>query len=141
MKRSMRAISACCLSIALPSAISRAACSRRQLCQRAGEEARAAGLELQHGGADGLQEPAVVRDQHDRRVEARQRLLEPLQRLDVEVVGGLVQQQHVRARRERAGERGARQLPAGEGVQRTLQVLLARSPSPRVITVARSRHR
>ena len=33
MKRSMRAISACWESIALPSAISRAACSRRQWCQ------------------------------------------------------------------------------------------------------------
>ena len=33
MKRSIRSISACCLSIALPSAISRAACSRRHWCQ------------------------------------------------------------------------------------------------------------
>src|SRR3954470_1543696 len=32
MKRSIRSISACCLSIALPSAISRAACSRRHWC-------------------------------------------------------------------------------------------------------------
>ncbi len=91
----------------------------------AGEEARAAGLELEHGGADGLQEPAVVRHQHDRRVEVDERLLEPLQRLDVQVVGGLVEQQHVRARGQRARERGARQLPAGERVQAALEVGVA----------------
>ena len=38
MKRSIRSISACCLSIALPSAISRAACSRRQACQVPGKK-------------------------------------------------------------------------------------------------------
>ena len=97
----------------------------------AGEEARAAGLQLEHGGADGLQEPAVVGDQHDRGVEARQRLLQPLQRLDVEVVGGLVQQQHVGVRRQRPRQRGARQLPAGEGVQRALQVLLGEAQPAR----------
>ena len=34
-----------------------------------GEEARAAGLELEHRRADGLQEPAIMRHEHDRRVE------------------------------------------------------------------------
>jgi hypothetical protein len=85
MKRSMRSISACCLSIALPCAILRAACSRRQLCQLP------AGCAQDHAGADRLQEPAVVGHEHDRGVETRQRLLQPLQRLDVEVVGRLVQ--------------------------------------------------
>src|SRR5215211_3812417 len=101
MKRSMRAISACCFSIALPSAIP-----------------RAAGLELEHGRADRLEEPAVVRDQHDRRVELEQRLLEPLERLDVKVVGRLVEEQEVGLGGERAGQRAARELPAGERAQR-----------------------
>ena len=56
-----------------------------------------------------------------------ERLLEPLQRLDVEMVGGLVEQQHVRAGGQRAGERGARELAAGEGVQRAVEIGLARS--------------
>ena len=66
------------------------------------EELRAPGLELQHRRADGLQEPAVVRDQHDRGVERLQVRLEPLQRLDVEVVGRLVEQQQVRVAGQRA---------------------------------------
>src|SRR5206468_1468640 len=35
----------------------------------AGEEARAPGLQLEHRRPDGLQEPAVVGDAHDGRVE------------------------------------------------------------------------
>ena len=89
---------------------------------RAGEEARAAGLELEHRGADGLEEPAVVGDEHDRRVERLQRLLEPLERLDVEVVRRLVEQQQVGVAGERAGQRGARQLAAGERLQRAVEV-------------------
>ena len=140
MKRSIRAISACCLSIALPNEISRAACSRRQAVPRAREEARAAGLELEHRGADRLQEPAVVRDQHHRRVEARQRLLEPLQRLDVEVVRGLVQQQHIRAvASARASEARVNWPP--EKVSSGRSRSASAKPRPRVITVARSRHR
>ena len=113
----------------MPSAISRAACSLRQWCQVPAKKRERPGLELEHRRADRLQEPAVVGDEHDRRVELDERLLEPLQRLDVEMVGGLVQQQHVRARGERAGQRGARQLPAGERVQRAVEVLARRSPA------------
>ena len=72
-----------------------------------------------------------MRDQHHRCVEARERLLEPLQRLDVEVVGGLVQQQQLRAGRQRAGERGARELAAGERVERALQVVLREAQAAR----------
>ena len=108
--------------------------SQRQLVGRlfaapvvpaAGEEARAPGLQLEHGGADRLQEPAVVGDQHDRRVEPGERLLEPFQGGDVEVVGGLVEQQHVGAGGQRPRQRRARQLAPGEGVQRALEVLVA----------------
>ena len=108
--------------MALPRAISRAACSRRQACQLPAKNRDAAGLQLQHGRADGLQEPAVVRDQHDGRVEPHECLLEPLQGLDVEMVGRLVQQQHVRRSGQRAGQRGARELASGERVQRPVQI-------------------
>src|SRR5207302_3422373 len=82
------------------------------LMPAAGEEARTSGLELEHRRADRLQEPAVVRDEHDRRVEIAQCLLEPLERFDVEMVGGLVEQQHVGSGRERPRERGAGELTA-----------------------------
>src|ERR1043165_5763250 len=42
-------------------------------------------------GGDAIEEPAVVRDDQHRSGEFQQRLLERPQRLDVEVVGGLVQ--------------------------------------------------
>ena len=114
MKRSIRSISACCFSIALPSAISRAAASRAPLVPRAGEEPRAARLELEHRGADRLEEPAVVGDHDDRGVERLELGLQPLERVDVEVVRRLVEQEQVGLGGERAGQRGARELAAGE---------------------------
>jgi hypothetical protein len=86
------------------------------------EEARAPGLELEDGRADRLQEPAVVSDHRDGGVEADERLLEPLERLDVEVVRGLVEEQQVGLGRERAGQRATRELAAGEGRQRAVEV-------------------
>ncbi len=89
---------------------------------RAGEESRPARLQLQHRGADRLEEPAVVRHQHDRRVEPLQMLLEPLERGDVEVVGRLVEQQQVRLAGQRAGQRAPRELSTGEGRKRAVEV-------------------
>ena len=121
-KRSRRSISACWRSIARPSASSRAAFSLRHACQVPGEELAAPGLELEHRGADRLQEPAVVGDEHDRGVERDQVGLQPLERLDVEVVGRLVEQQQIGVPGQRPAERGAGQLAAGEGVQRAVEV-------------------
>src|SRR5439155_19237467 len=56
------------------------------LVPRPGEEERAAAVELEHGGRDRLEKPAIVRHDHDRRVEGRELLLEPLQRVDVQMV-------------------------------------------------------
>ena len=88
----------------------------------AGEVRRAAALELEHGGADRLEEPAVVRDEDDGRVDRRQLLLEPLHRLHVQVVRGLVQQEQVRAAGERARERCTGQLSAGERLEAPVEV-------------------
>ena len=60
----------------------------------------------------------------DRGVELEQRLLEPLERLDVEVVGGLVEQQQVGLGGERTGQRAARELAAGERLQRAVEVVV-----------------
>ena len=91
---------------------------------RAGEEARAPGLELQDGRSHRLQEPAVVSHEDHRRVELGEVLLEPLERGDVEVVRGLVQQQQVRVARERARERRAGELAAGEGRELPVELLV-----------------
>jgi hypothetical protein len=72
-----------------------------------------------------------VGDEHDGGVELDQRLLEPLQRFDVEMVRRLVQQQHVCAGRERAGERRARELATGERVERAVEVVVAKAETVR----------
>ena len=91
---------------------------------RAGEVDRLAALELEHRRRHRLEEPAVVRDEDHAGVDRLQHLLEPLERLDVEVVRRLVEQQQVRLRRERARERRPRQLAAGERAQRAVEVVI-----------------
>ena len=61
-------------------------------------------------------------DEDHRGVERRQLALEPLEALDVEVVRRLVEQQQVGIGGEGARERGARQLAAGERVERPVEV-------------------
>ena len=81
---------------------------------RAREVERLAAFQLEHRRRHRLEEPAVVRDEDHRGVECLQHPLEPFERLDVEVVRRLVEQQQVGLRRERPRERRARQLAAGE---------------------------
>jgi len=66
-----------------------------------------------------------VGDQHDGGVERLQMRLQPLERLDVEVVGRLVEQQQVGVAGQRAGQRSAGELAARERLQRAVQVLVA----------------
>ncbi len=101
------------------------------LVPRAGKEARATGLELEDGGPDRLEEPAIVGDEKDGCVELDERLLEPFQGLDVQVIGGLVEEQHVGARGKGTGERRAGELPAGEGVEASLEIPLGESEPAR----------
>src|SRR3954447_14584532 len=54
-------------------------------------------LEREHVGRDAVEEPAIVADHHRAAGEVEQRLLERAQRVDVEVVGRLVEQQQVAA--------------------------------------------
>ena len=65
-----------------------------------------------------------MRDEDHRRVEALQLALEPFEAGDVEMVRRLVQQQQVGIAAERARERRARQLAAGEGAQRPVEALV-----------------
>jgi hypothetical protein len=55
------------------------------------EVGRAAGFEFEHRGRRRLEEPPVVRDEDDRRVELAEGFLEPFEAPDVEMVRGLVE--------------------------------------------------
>src|SRR3974390_305537 len=55
----------------------------------------AVALEGQDVGGDAIEEPAIVADDHGAAGEIFQRLLERAQRVNVEIVGRLVEQQHV----------------------------------------------
>ena len=123
--RSRRSISASCFSIARPSASSRDAFSLRQACQvPLKKRARPA-------SSSSTEVPTASRNQRSwaTSTTAASRLcrcaLEPFQRLDVEVVGGLVEQQEVGVAGQRAGERGAGQLTAAERREAAVEVLVA----------------
>ena len=79
-------------------------------------------LEGEHVGADAVQEPAIVGDDHGAAGEVEQRLLERAQRVDVEVVGRLVEQQQVAAGLQQLGEVHAVALAAGEHADLALLV-------------------
>src|SRR5262249_12261854 len=63
---------------------------------------------------DAVEEPAVVADDDGAAGEVLERLLQRAQRVDVEIVGRLVEQQHVRPRLEHLGEVHAVALAARE---------------------------
>src|SRR5215510_8682484 len=71
-------------------------------------------LEGEDVGGDAVEEPAIVADDHGAASEILQRLLQRAQRVDVEVVGGLVEQQHVGARLEHLGKMHAVPFAARE---------------------------
>ena len=64
-----------------------------------------------------LEERAVVADEEHRRVEAAQVLLEPARGLEIEVVGGLVEQEHVGRRHELLGQAQPAALAAAQARQ------------------------
>ena len=74
----------------------------------------AVGLDDQGAGHDVVEEGPVVADQQDRPLILDQQAFEQLQRLDVEVVGRLVQDQHVRRPGEQLGQQEPAPLAAGE---------------------------
>ena len=102
----------------------RAAFSSRQTCHGPGKKSERP--------ASSSSTPVVTASRNQRSCATRitaassdcELLLEPLEVLDVEVVRRLVEQQQVGVAGERAGQRGARQLAAGEGRQRPVEVAL-----------------
>ena len=80
----------------------------------AGEVEQPAAVELDDAGRQGAQESAVVGDEYQGDAGAQQEILQPGDRLDVEMVGRLVQQQQVRLAHQRPGQQHPPLHPAGE---------------------------
>ena len=75
---------------------------------------RASVVQLDDPVGDLVDEVAVVADEDDRAGVVGQEALQPLDAGEVEVVGRLVEQQHVRVLEQEAGERDAHHPAAGE---------------------------
>ncbi len=80
----------------------------------AAEGRQAPVAKLPHARHRRVEEGTVVRGHEQRTGAAPQGLLQPLDRAEVKVVGGLVEEEQVRVGDQQAGERGARLLAAGE---------------------------
>lgn len=72
--------------------------------------------DLEHPADDVVEEEAIVRDDDDGALVLLERLLEPTHGLDVQVVGGLVEQQQIRVLEQRAAQRDAAALATGTRV-------------------------
>ena len=81
------------------------------------EPARPAAVDPDGRARQRFEESAVVADQHKRRARRPEIGFEPLDRRQIEVVGWLVEQQHVGLGGEYAGERNAARFPAREVVR------------------------
>ena len=86
----------------------------------AGVQLGLAAVQVQGMGVDVVQELSVVRDQQQRARVLQQPLLQPQHRIEVEVVGGLVEQQHVGRRHQRARQVQAHAPAARERGHRAL---------------------
>ena len=71
-------------------------------------------VQLQNPLGGVVQEVAIVGDGHHGAGEAVQELFQPVHRLSVQVVGGFVEQQHVRLGQQQAAQRNAALFTAGE---------------------------
>ena len=69
-------------------------------------------VNVDHSRHDPVQKRLIMRGDHQAAFKALQKALEQNDRLDVQMVGGLVQQQNVRVRREHLGQRRAARLAA-----------------------------
>ena len=81
-----------------------------------------AGAQLEHAGAEGVEERAIVRDDHEAAGIAGEVFLEPQQRLEIEMVRRLVEQQERRLGDEQAREVRAHHPTAGESLRELVSV-------------------
>src|SRR5579862_503302 len=90
-------------------------------------------LEGEDVSCDPVEEPAIVRDHHGAAGEGEQRFFQGAQRLDVEVVGWLIEQQHIASGAQHLGKVHAIALSAGELAD---QLLLLGTPEVETPDVA-----
>ena len=93
--------------------------------------------------ADAVEEVAVVSDQHQRARVAAQPLFEPIEGVDIQVVGRFVEQQHVGWHEQRTGKVGAHAPATGERTHGLIQFMLSEAqshqqllgPRPRAVAI------
>src|SRR3954470_8532953 len=73
-----------------------------------------------------VQELAIVRDHEDRAVVALQIFLKPNERLEIEMVSWLIEQQEIRLHYEQSREMGAHHPAAAQRLRRPLEITLAK---------------
>ena len=78
------------------------------------EPAGEAAVEPNRRSREIAEQPAVMADEHERRARFREPALQPFDGDDVEMVGGLVEQQQLGFGRQRPGDRRAPRLAAGK---------------------------
>ena len=83
-----------------------------ELAETLVEAARHAPVEPDGGVGEILQEAPVMADQHEGRTQGRQLLFQPFDGGEIEMVGGLVQQQHIGLGRQHPHDGGAARLAA-----------------------------
>ena len=74
----------------------------------------AVALKGQNVGGDPVQEPAIMGDDQRRTGKGIQRVFQRAQRVDIQIVAGLIQQQHIGPGLEQFGEMDAVALTAGK---------------------------
>ena len=93
-------------------------------------------IEVQHTSDRLVEQVEVVADHQQRAAVGAQELQQPRLGVDVEVVGRLVEQQHVGAGEQDARELDAAPLATAEHADRQLQPIARRGPSPAAIARA-----
>src|SRR4030042_68363 len=86
--------------------------------------------QLENAGHSNVHEVAIVRNEDNRTWIVTKKLLQPIARLDIEVVRGLVQEEHGRAAEQEFGERHAHLPSAREGA-RVARAILRRKAEAR----------
>ncbi len=84
--------------------------------------AQLATIELDDAVGDVVQKAPIVGDEQQRALEVVEQAFQPFDRREVEMVGGLVQQQQLGVGDQRARQRNAFLEPAGQGVDRAVGV-------------------
>jgi hypothetical protein len=78
-------------------------------------------VDLGHGGDGPLEERAVVGHDHERGVEPGDEPLQPVEAVEVEIVGRLVEQEDVEPGEQQPGEPGPGGLPARQPGDRPVE--------------------